>query len=199
MLTPPPCCISADVWHKKKQQQQQHPTYSFIFKGCPRVWWSVCKSTWRRRSFVFSFWSGEVGDCTLSPEKATECRWNNKRQENRGWRKRELGRKRGIKEGRNRDFTFLAAERKWAIKGGSTLCCVSACRAEASYWPPVSLAKNKPGRREEDSSPLSICIFPSFVSSILLSSSPPIAGGWLHTVFVFNTSAARYDWAQTGT
>ncbi len=77
-------------------------------------------------------------------------------------------RERGVEEQRNPGFAVVAAEIKRATKGGSTETVIphraaSACRAEASWRPPVSPAKNKPERKGEDSFPLSIRIFLSFV------------------------------------
>lgn len=113
--------------------------------------------------------------------------------------KRRENEKRGKEERWNCDFAFLAAELKWATKGerDSTRCCVSACRAEASCWPPVSLAKNKPGWRGEDSSPLSICIFSplSLLPSLLNPSHRRQMKMHSHSglLFVLNTSAAHYQ------
>lgn len=66
----------------------------------------------------------------------------------------------------------------------TTQHCVSACRAEASCQPPVSLAKNKRGRR---GILLSICVHLSLLCLFfLLSSFPPVAGVWMHITVLFS-------------
>ena len=160
-VTPLCCCISADLYCHKK---------SHLLICIPELSTYVVQCLQNQRSFQFSFLVWGSGWLHLHFTLSAQRKWltidetgQRREDEERGsfenWRRENE--KRGKEEMWNCDFAFLAAELKWATKGerDRTWCCVSACRAEASCWPPVSLAKNKPGRRGEDSSPLSICIF----------------------------------------
>lgn len=173
---------------------KKNPTDSFVFKRCPQVWFAKACEGSIHSCFYFNL---------IAPSDQTE-RLNVdetvKGLHLGGGEKRRKGDRRRKKSG----FCCSFSRKKMSDWRGSdtTQCCVSACRAEASCWSPVSLAKNKPGWRGEDSSPLSICIFPSFVSpSFFFPHFLPLRADdytqlyWLSVLF----STAHYHWAETAT